>query len=283
MEQEKKTRNIEIIARHQQVNTYQRHASGNDGSAPPKNDIRKWGTLGLPILFLLGKLKWVAAIFKLTKFSTLITMFIAVWIYAQIWGAPFAIGFIVLIYIHEMGHALMMNRLGIKAGAPIFIPFVGAVISMKELPRNAYDESLTAAGGPILGTLGATLCLIIAWQLNSEFFFALASVGFMINLFNMLPISPLDGGRMTGVISRNIIIIGLLIGGYVYYKTSAPLLLIILIFGIISLFRENRMPEDYYNVSARQKQFIGILYFAMLFYMSAGMWIAEQPLKHLVL
>ncbi len=282
MEQEKKIKNIQIVAKHHLLNRNEKPASDDDGKTPFKTFLKKWGALILPFIFLFGKLKWIAAIFKFTKLSTLVTMFFAVMVYAQIWGAPFAIGFILLIYVHEMGHAVMMNRLGIKAGAPIFIPFVGAVISMKELPRNAYNESLIAAGGPVLGTIGATGCLIVAWQINSEFFFALASVGFMINLFNMLPVSPLDGGRITGVISKNIKIIGLLAGGYVFYKISSPILLIILIFGVLSLFKKDQMPDDYYNVSTAQKQMIGLLYFIMLFFMTAGMWIAEQPLKHLI-
>lgn len=282
IDQEQKIRNIQIVAKHYLANKDKTPASTHGSKTTSQNPIIKWGAWGLPLIFLFGKLKWVAALFKFTKLSTLASMFIAVWVYAQIWGVPFAVGFILLIYIHEMGHALMMNRLGIKAGAPIFIPFVGAIIAMKELPRNAYNESLIAAGGPVLGTIGATVCLIIAWQVNSNFFYALASVGFMINLFNMLPISPLDGGRMTGVISKNIKIIGLIVGGFVFYKTSSPILLIILAFGVYSLFKKDNMPDDYYNVPLAQKQLIGVLYFVMLFFMTAGMWIADQPLKHLM-
>ncbi|WP_136806177.1 site-2 protease family protein [Desulfosediminicola flagellatus] len=281
-EQERKLRNLQIVAEHH-------IAAGGKGTAVAVEEtpsagstIKKWGALGIPLIFLFGKLKWIAVIFKLTKLSTLATMFVAIWVYAQLWGAPFAIGFVLLIYIHEMGHAVVMNRLGIKAGAPIFIPFVGAIIAMKELPRNAYNESLIAAGGPILGTIGATVCLLVGWQMDSQFFYALASVGFMLNLFNMLPISPLDGGRMTGVISQKIKIVGLIVGGFIFYKMGSPILLIILIFGVISLFKKDVMPEDYYNVPLGQKRLIGVLYFFMIFFMTAGMWLADQPLKHLV-
>lgn len=281
-EQEKMIKNIQIVAKHHFKNSSGKSDAETTEKSPRMQSLKKWGALGVPVIFVLGKLKWVAAIFKFTKLSTLATMLIAVWVYAQIWGVKFAAGFVLLIYIHEMGHAIVMHRLGIKAGAPIFIPFVGAIISMKELPRDAYNESLIGAGGPVLGTFGAVVCLLTAWQTESNLFYALASTGFMLNLFNMLPISPLDGGRMTGVISRNIKIAGLIIGGYIFYKINSPILLIILIFGFFSLFRQDHMPDDYYNVSAAQKKAIGLLYFVMVFFMAGGMWLADQPLKHLI-
>lgn len=275
-------RNLEIVARHQlamaEKEKLRKEAPGEQSSSL----MKKLAVVGLPIFFLLSKLKWLGVILKLTKMSTLITMFIAIWVYAQLWGAYFAIGFVVLIFIHEMGHGLVMHRLGIKAGAPIFIPFVGAIIAMKEMPRDAYKESLIAAGGPALGTIGAALCFLLAWQMNSELFYALASVGFMLNLFNMLPISPLDGGRMLSVVSRNIGIIGLGLGGFVFWHLQSPILLIILLFGVFSLFSTQKMPEGYYNVPKEQKQLMGVLYFLMIFIMVAGMWFSDQQIRHLV-
>ena len=94
------------------------------------------------LALVLGKLKLLLPLLKLAKFSTFLTMLLAVWLYAQIWGFPFAIGFVLLIFVHEMGHALVMMHQGIHAGAPVFIPFVGAVIAMKSMPRNAYIEAL---------------------------------------------------------------------------------------------------------------------------------------------
>lgn len=281
-EQERKLRNLQIVARHHMATAGKEAVAVDEGTSSAGSVIKKWGALALPLIFLFGKLKWIGVFFKVTKLSTLVTMFVAIWVYAQLWGASFAIGFVLLIYIHEMGHAVVMNRLGIKAGAPIFIPFVGAIIAMKELPRNAYNESLIAAGGPILGTVGATICLLVGWQQESQFFYALASVGFMLNLFNMLPISPLDGGRMTGVISQKIKIVGLLIGGFLFYQMNSPILLIILLFGVFSLFKKDTMPEGYYNVPLGKKRLIGVLYFVMVFFMTAGMWLADQPLKDLV-
>ena len=118
-------------------------------------------------------------------------------------GAPFAIGFVLLIFVHELGHALVLRRQGIPAGAPVFIPFLGAVIAMKGMPRNAWVEALVGIGGPALGTAGAVVCLAMGWLTGAPIWLALASTGFLLNLFNLLPISPLDGGRI-GIASQSL-------------------------------------------------------------------------------
>lgn len=254
-----------------------------DSDGKKTSTFKKWWGLALPFVFLLGKAKWLLALLKLSKLSTLLTMLIAVWAYAQLWGAPFALGFVCLIYIHEMGHMLMMRKMGIKAGAPLFIPFVGAVIAMKELPKNAWVESLVALGGPLLGTLGAAVSLVIAEYTKSNLWYALASTGFLINLFNMLPVSPLDGGRITGVISRWFWLPGFGLGFLLFLKTHSPILFLILLLGCLSLFRSaSKQNATYYDIPAPQRMGVAAVYFTLLFLMAAGMWFADQPLKGLI-
>lgn len=242
--------------------------------------LKRLGALMIPVVFVLKKLKWLLVILKATKLSTLITMVIAVWAYAQIWGFRYAAGFVLLIYVHEMGHVFAMRKMGIKATAPVFIPFVGAVISMKDIPKNALVESLVAMGGPFLGMLGAAVCLAVGMYTGSLFWFALASTGFMLNLFNMLPVSPLDGGRITGVISRWFWLVGFVLGGAMFYMTRSPLLFLILLVGFISLISSvKKTRPDYYDVSGAARSGIAIAYFVLIFIMVIGMWIADQPLK----
>jgi Zn-dependent protease len=242
--------------------------------------LKRLGSLMLPVVFLLKKFKWLLVILKATKLSTLITMVIAVWAYAQIWGVRYAVGFVLLIYVHEMGHVLAMRKMGIKATAPVFIPFVGAVISMKDIPKSALVESLVAIGGPFLGMLGAAVCLAVGMYTGSLFWFALASTGFMLNLFNMLPVSPLDGGRITGVISRWFWLVGFVLGGAMFYMTRSPLLFLILLIGFITLISSvKKTRPDYYDVSGAARTGIAIAYFVLIFIMVIGMWMADQPLK----
>ena len=101
----------------------------------------------------------------------------------------------VLLFVHEMGHVIQLRREGIKASAPMFVPFLGAVITAKSLGENALAEARVGLAGPILGTVGAGVCLVIGEATNSDLFRALAYIGFFLNLFNLLPVVPLDGGR----------------------------------------------------------------------------------------
>ena len=191
-EQERRLRNLQSVLRHrvQRQDEAQEQQEDEARSSAWKQRLGALGPLGVVLLFIFGKAKFLLPLMKFTKLSTLLSMFVAVWAYGLIWGLPFAIGFVLLIYVHEMGHAIVLHQQGIRAGAPVFIPFVGAVIAMKGLPRNAYIEALVGIGGPILGSIGALVCLIIGWATGNDFWNALAYTGFLLNMFNLIPISP---------------------------------------------------------------------------------------------
>ncbi len=198
---------------------------------------------------MVGKFKILLPLMKFANLGTLLSMLVAVGAYTMIWGLAYAAGFVALIFVHEAGHALAMRQQGLRAGAPVFIPFVGAVIAMKDLPRNAHVEAVVGIGGPALGTLGALACLLVGWLTGSLFWYALASTGFLLNLFNMIPISPLDGGRIVGVISRWLWVAGYAIGIVVLVVTRSPLLFLILVIGLFSLGRARRgLGPDYFAV-----------------------------------
>lgn len=233
-------------------------------------------------MLVLGKAKVLVPLFKVLKLGTLLTMLIAVWAYAQIWGAAFATGFVLLIFVHEMGHALVMKHQKIPAGAPVFIPFVGAVIAMKGRPRDAWVEALVGIGGPVLGSAGALGCLVVAWLTSSAFWYALASTGFLINLFNLMPISPLDGGRIVGVVSRWIWVLGFAMCVAVFLATYHPMLLLILALGLLSLRRTVRGADpSYYDVAPRKRLAMGAAYFALAALLTVGMHAADRALETL--
>jgi len=127
-------------------------------------------------------------------------------------GLAIAIGFVVLMLVHEMGHVLAMRYYKISASPPIFIPFLGALINMRQQPPNALVESIVGIGGPLLGTVGALACYALAFAahgtLRLELLYS-AQLAFMLNLFNLLPVPPLDGGRVTAAISPWIWLAGL--------------------------------------------------------------------------
>lgn len=282
---DRQLRNLETVARHMM------RPSGSDGPDEPppvrpdgtwKKRLASLGSIGVVLAFVLGKLKLLIPLLKVTKLSTLLSMLVTVWAYAMLWGLPFALGFVLLIFVHEMGHALVMQQQGIRAGAPVFIPFVGAVIAMKSLPRNAWVEALVGIGGPVLGSVGALVCLIVGWAGGSLFWYGLAYTGFLINLFNLIPISPLDGGRIVGVISRWLWAAGYAVGVAVFLVTKSPILFLILLLGLFTLARTLKGPrEGYFDAEPGQRLAMGIAYFGLIALLALGMWVADAPLQQL--
>jgi Zn-dependent protease len=253
--------------------------SGRPGPAK-KGSFGRLGSLGVLAAIVFGKLKWLVAGAKFMKFSTLISMVASVGAYSLLFGWKFALGFVLLIFVHEMGHALALRQQGIPAGAPVFIPFMGAVIVMKGRPRNAWVEAIVGIGGPILGTVGAALALLVAIALESTIWYALASTGFLLNLFNMIPISPLDGGRIAGAISRWIWVLGYLIGVPLFITTGSPILLLILVLGVFTLYRMWKAPvRGYYDIEPWRRIAMGTAYFVSLAIMVLGMAAADAQLQ----
>jgi Zn-dependent protease len=230
----------------------------------------RWGVLGLLVVAVLGKLKFVLIALKFLKLSSVLTMLLSIYAYSLVWGWPFAIGFVLLIVVHELGHGIVMRMHGIPAGAPTFIPFVGAVIAMKGRPRNAYVEAKVAFGGPVLGSLGALACLLVAAATQSGFWRSLAFSGFLINLFNLLPVSPLDGGRIAGAISRWMWAVGFAIGIPIFFVTHSPILLIVLIVGLFGLIGRRSEPEGYFDIPASARRAIGLGYFGLAAALAVG-------------
>ena len=151
---------------------------------------------------LLLKGKSLLTLLKVGKIAlTLSTMLISIAVYAQLYRWPFAAGFVICIFVHELGHVFVNWRKGIPQSAPMFIPFLGAAIFVKRFPDDPTSESESGAGGPIGGTLAALVCFLIGHLTGSPFWYALAGIGFIINLFNLAPIWQLDGAHIAAVFS----------------------------------------------------------------------------------
>lgn len=184
--------------------------------------------IGAAVMFLLSQLKVLLPLLKLGKAGgAIISMAVSVGAYAIIYPWQFAVGVVLLIFVHELGHVIAAKQKGLPVTAPVFIPFLGAMINMKRHPRDAVTEAYLAIGGPVLGTIGAIAVFGAAYVLDNDFLYTLAYVGFFLNLLNLLPIHPLDGGRISTAVTRWLWLVGL-IGGLVFiiYRFS-PILLII--------------------------------------------------------
>lgn len=123
-------------------------------------------------------------------------IFVAVAGYALIWGWPFAAGFVLLILVHELGHYVEARRQGLRPQLPVFVPFFGAYVALRGQPFDPWRNALVSIAGPVAGGLAALACLVYASATDSRFWFALAYVGFFLNLINLIPIAFLDGGHV---------------------------------------------------------------------------------------
>jgi Zn-dependent protease len=211
--------------------------------------------------------KYGALLFKLKVFTTAASMLVSIAAYAWIWGLPFAIGFVILIFIHELGHVLELRRQGVPASAPLFIPFLGAVIGMKQLPDDAWKEAQVALAGPILGSIGAAAFWVAAEVTGSELLMALAFVGFFLNLFNLIPIVPLDGGRAVAALHPAIWLLGLVLMVGLAVVSPNPILIIIVILGALELWRrwrERGENAEYYRLEVWQRVTVAVVYLGLI-------------------
>jgi Zn-dependent protease len=215
---------------------------------------------------------------KLKLLTTAGTALVSVAAYSLWFGWTFAVGFVVLLFVHEMGHVIQLRREGIRASAPTFIPFLGAFIAARSFGENALAEARVGLAGPILGTVGSGVCFAIGEAANSDFFRALAYIGFLLNLFNLLPVVPLDGGRAMAAMAPWMWFVGL--GALVALLLLVPnvILLIIVVFGVYEVYRrwharKNGSLEQaaYYRVAPRHRLMVGAVYVGLVALLAFGM------------
>jgi len=224
------------------------------------------------IFLVLSKLKFILVLFKLGKFaSTIGSMLFMIVIYAQLYGWAFGIGFVVLLLVHEMGHYLTAKSIKIDVSLPIFIPFVGAAIRIKEEPKDATTEAILAIGGPLVGSIGALICLLLGFLLKQDVLIALAYTGFMLNLFNLIPLHPMDGGRIVSAISPKLWFIGIPIGLIALFKAFNPIIVLLLILGVTKVIEQYRNTDkSYYEVKTSTRWIFALSYFGLMLLLGVG-------------
>jgi Zn-dependent protease len=253
--------------------------TGPDRRERPRG-LRQRVAAGLAALFAgLAKLKAVIFIVLKLKFvATAGTAFVSVGAYSLLFGWPFAAGFVVLLFVHEMGHVVQLRREGIKASAPMFVPFLGAVISARSLGTNALAEARVGLAGPVLGTIGAAIVALAAVVTHVHLLYALAYTGFLINLFNLIPVTPLDGGRAMAAMAPAMWLVGLVILVAVAVLFGSPLIFIFIVIGFLDVRRRLKARRDggpeqeaYYKVAPKHRLYVGIVYLSLLVLLVAGM------------
>jgi len=222
--------------------------------------------------FLLAKFKGLLFLLLKVKFvGTGLSMLVSAGAWALVYPVWFAVGLVVLIWVHEMGHVLQLRREGIRASAPMFIPFLGAFVAMKEMPKNALAEARVGLAGPVLGTLGGLATVgLYALTLN-PLFLGLAFFNFLLNLVNLIPVLPLDGGRAVGALSPVVWIFGLVLMAAL--SILVPFMLFIMLFAVLlggpELWRRWKMrntPEGqaYHKIETRYRVMVGAVYVGLI-------------------
>jgi Zn-dependent protease len=246
---------------------------------------RKFGPVLAAIAALLAKLKAILLLLpKLKLLTTAGTMLVSVAAYSLLFGWWFAVGFVILILVHEMGHVIALRREGINASAPLFIPFLGAVIGARSLGDNALAEARVGLAGPILGSIGAAVCILIWHATGHNYWRALAFTGFFLNLFNLVPVVPLDGGRAMAAMAPWMWFVGFgaLIPLAIIFPN--PIIFLVLIIGGYETYKRwkqrqagGEQQRAYYRVRPRDRALVAAVYVGLIALLVVGMHAANLP------
>jgi Zn-dependent protease len=247
---------------------------------PPRSGFRRVAT---PIfLVLVAVLKWGKALLLLLPKAKLLTtsasMLVSVAAYALIWGWRFAAGFVALLFIHEMGHYIQLRREGVKPSGMLFIPFLGAAVGTRSLGGSALAEARVGLAGPILGSLATAALIPLALSSDDDFWRALAFTGFFLNLFNLLPVVPLDGGRAMAAMAPWMWFVGFGVMVLMLLVWPNPILLLIVLLGGFETYRRWKQRKnpvegnaEYYRVKPVHRLLVGGVYVALVVALAIGM------------
>jgi Zn-dependent protease len=239
--------------------------------------------IGLVLAKLGAKAKLLlVALPKLKLFSTSASMLVSIAAYQLIFGWLFSVGFVLLLLLHELGHVFQLRREGIKASAPMFIPFLGAVISARSLGDDAGAEARVGLAGPILGSIATLVPLGIWLATGSDFWRALAFIGFFLNLFNLLPILPLDGGRAMAALSPWVWLVGFAGLVAMAFLFPSPIILLILVLGGLESWRRwktRNTPEGraYHRIPTRTRVLVAATYLLLIAALAIGVSATHLP------
>ena len=198
-----------------------------------------------------------------------LSMLVSLALYARIWGWRYAAGVIASIFIHEMGHVIAARQRGLPVSAPAFIPFMGAFVTLRVAPRDLETQAYVALGGPLLGAVAAFGFYFAGQWSNDWLLLAIAHFGFVVNLFNLLPVSPLDGAKIAAVLSPRIRLVALALLAALLLYRAGPMAFGITLFAASQILRTARHERDtpnngtYYPIPARKKFEYGAMYLGL--------------------
>jgi Zn-dependent protease len=255
-------------------------ANRENRPAPPPPP-RKVGSsmLAAAAMAIAAKGKWLLFLLKGLKLGKLLltfgSMFAMIAFEATRYGWAYGVGFVVLIFIHEMGHGFAIKQAGLTAGYPVFIPFVGAFISLQGQPRSPREEANIALAGPIAGAAASTLSAALYLLTHERLLLALAYGGFFMNLFNMTPLPPLDGGRAAAVFSKRAWWLGLAVIAGLFLLTKTPQLLLI---GGLAAMHGFRRGSHAVEAAPEVRRDVAVSFFGLCAFLALGVHLTHEVL-----
>jgi len=220
--------------------------------------------------------------FGLTQFAVAgASMALSIAAYATKAPLPLVVGFVLIVLIHEIGHAVVIRAKGLRAGMMVFIPFIGGAVTLKDQPRSAYDDAQIGLAGPIAGTFASLVVLQIYKWTNAPLYLAIAAAGFAVNLLNLLPIGMLDGGRISAAVTKWMWVFG---GGALIYKVVKqpnPLMLLVLFlvaFQVYASIAREKGDKSFYDVTITQRASIAVAYFFLVVFLGHQTWMSLSRL-----
>jgi Zn-dependent protease len=216
---------------------------------------------------------WLFAAGKMGKLLTTGgTMLLSLLVYGWMFGWRYAAGFLVLLFVHEMGHYVAARQRGLNVGAPTFIPFIGAWIELKDQPHDVETEAYIGFAGPVAGTMASMACYFAARDNESQLLLALAYSGCMLNLFNLIPLSPLDGGRITAIISPKVWLVGVPLLAALFFYRPSPMLILVAILAFPHLKAAfsgaGAGHGEYYEVKMETRINYGVMYLGLVAFLA---------------
>lgn len=162
-----------------------------------------------------------------------------------------------------------------------------AHIELKEQPHDAETEAYVGFAGPFVGSLGALACYFVARQTDSTLLLAVANAGFFLNLFNLIPISPFDGGRITAIISPRVWLLGIPLLVVLFLYRPSPLLILMAILAAPQLMKawnyDAKSPENqaYYSINLEQRLTYAVFYIGLAAFLAIMSHELHQALQHI--
>jgi Zn-dependent protease len=204
--------------------------------------------------------------------------------YATQFRFAVVLGFLGITLIHEIGHAVAIRAKGLRAGFMVFIPFIGGAVTLRDQPRTVYDDAQIGLAGPIAGTLASLVCLQVYKWLDDPVWLFISLLGFALNLFNLIPLGMLDGGRISAAVTKWMWLLG---GGAVVYKLidqPNPLIIVIAILAAFQVYASivrEKTDEHFYEITAERRALVAVVYFALVIFLGHQTWMTYGRLEML--